>query len=67
MARVAEREQLDPELIRQEVARGPMIIPANVNHRALDPMAIGLNATVKVNVNIGNSPQPPRLPRKSRS
>jgi phosphomethylpyrimidine synthase len=56
MARVAEREELDAELIRDEVARGRMIIPANVNHTALDPMAIGLRARVKINANIGNSP-----------
>jgi phosphomethylpyrimidine synthase len=56
MARVAEREQLEPELIRKEVALGRMIIPANVNHEALDPMAIGLKARVKVNANIGSSP-----------
>ncbi len=56
MARVAEREHLAPELIRDEVARGRMIIPANVHHEALDPMAIGLKARVKINANIGNSP-----------
>jgi phosphomethylpyrimidine synthase len=56
MARVAERERLEDELVRDEVARGRMIIPANVNHRALDPMAIGLKARVKINANIGNSP-----------
>ncbi len=56
MARVAEREHLAPELIRDEVARGRMIIPANVHHGALDPMAIGLKARVKINSNIGNSP-----------
>jgi phosphomethylpyrimidine synthase len=56
MRRVAEREELPPELIREEVARGRMIIPANVGHRALDPMAIGLKARVKVNANIGSSP-----------
>lgn len=56
MRRVAEREQLDPELIRSEVARGRMIIPANINHRALDPMGIGLKARVKINANIGSSP-----------
>ena len=56
MARVAERERLEPELVRDEVARGRMIIPANVNHAALDPMAIGLKARVKINANIGNSP-----------
>ncbi|MDE3070444.1 MAG: phosphomethylpyrimidine synthase ThiC, partial [Acidobacteriota bacterium] len=56
MARVAEREGLAGELVRDEVARGRMIIPANVNHAALDPMAIGLKARVKINSNIGNSP-----------
>ena len=56
MARVAEREQLAPEALRDEVARGRMIIPANVHHPALDPMAIGLKARVKINANIGNSP-----------
>ncbi len=54
--RVAEREELPAEQIREEVARGRMIIPANVHHAALDPMAIGLRARVKVNANIGNSP-----------
>ena len=56
MERVAEREQLPAELVREEVARGRMIIPANVHHAALDPMAIGLKARVKINANIGNSP-----------
>ena len=56
IARVAEREELPTELIRDEVARGRMIIPANVHHSALDPMAIGLKARVKINANIGNSP-----------
>jgi phosphomethylpyrimidine synthase len=56
MQRVAERESLAAELVRAEVARGRMIIPANVHHRALDPMAIGLRARVKINANIGSSP-----------
>ncbi|MBA2440718.1 MAG: phosphomethylpyrimidine synthase ThiC [Thermoleophilaceae bacterium] len=56
MERVAEREELPAELIRDEVARGRMIIPANVHHGTLDPMAIGLKARVKINANIGNSP-----------
>lgn len=56
MARIAEREELPAELIREESARGRMIIPANVEHRKLDPMAIGLKARVKVNANIGSSP-----------
>jgi phosphomethylpyrimidine synthase len=57
MQRVAERERLAPELVRDEVARGRLIIPANVNHlaQALDPMAIGKVASVKINANIGNS------------
>jgi phosphomethylpyrimidine synthase len=56
MERVAARESLDPELVRAEVARGRMIIPANHHHGALDPMAIGLKARVKINANIGSSP-----------
>jgi phosphomethylpyrimidine synthase len=55
MRRVAEREQAEPELIRDEVARGRMVIPANVNHTTLDPMGIGINARCKINANIGNS------------
>ena len=56
MERVAEREELPAETVREEVARGRMIIPANVHHAGLDPMAIGLKARVKINANIGNSP-----------
>ncbi len=55
MRHVAEREGIDPELVRSEVARGRMIIPANVNHPELEPMAIGIAARCKVNANIGNS------------
>src|SRR5688572_9070259 len=55
MAHVARRESLAPEFVRDEVARGRMIIPANVNHVELEPMAIGVNSTCKVNANIGNS------------
>ncbi|MDP9377320.1 MAG: phosphomethylpyrimidine synthase ThiC [Actinomycetota bacterium] len=56
MRRVAEREGLTGEMVREEVARGRMIIPSNVHHAALDPMAIGLKASVKINANIGSSP-----------
>jgi phosphomethylpyrimidine synthase len=56
MQRVAQRKHLAPEIIRDEVARGRMIIPANVHHAALVPMAIGLRARVKINANIGSSP-----------
>jgi phosphomethylpyrimidine synthase len=57
MQRVAEREDLAAELVRDEVARGRLIIPANVHHLAqrLDPMGIGKAARVKINANIGNS------------
>jgi phosphomethylpyrimidine synthase len=55
MRYVAERERLDPEAVRAEVARGRMVIPANVNHPELEPMAIGVAASCKVNANIGNS------------
>ena len=55
MRRVAEREGVAPETIRDEVARGRMVIPANVRHASLDPMAIGINALCKINANIGNS------------
>jgi phosphomethylpyrimidine synthase len=55
MAYVALREKLEPELVRSEVARGRMIIPANINHLNLEPMAIGIAALCKVNANIGNS------------
>ncbi|MEQ8849584.1 MAG: phosphomethylpyrimidine synthase ThiC [Botrimarina sp.] len=57
MERVAQREGLPVERIRDEVARGRMVIPANTVHLAgsLDPMAIGVAAKCKVNANIGNS------------
>jgi phosphomethylpyrimidine synthase len=48
-------EFVTPEFVREEVARGRAIIPANVNHVELEPMAIGRNFLVKVNANIGNS------------
>ena len=53
---VAKRENLPPELIREEVARGRMIIPANINHTNLEPMCIGIASKCKVNANIGASP-----------
>jgi len=52
---VARRENLPPELIREEVARGRMIIPANINHTNLEPIGIGIAARCKINANIGNS------------
>ncbi|MFI5112949.1 MAG: phosphomethylpyrimidine synthase ThiC [Terriglobales bacterium] len=55
MVFVAERERLTPELVRDEVAVGHMIIPANINHPELEPMAIGVASKCKINANIGNS------------
>src|SRR5579883_1593332 len=55
MAHVAAREKVDAELVRAEVARGRMIIPANVAHTNLEPMGIGVAVSCKVNANIGNS------------
>ena len=46
---------ITPEFVRDEVARGRAIIPANINHGELEPMAIGRNFLVKINANIGNS------------
>jgi len=48
-------EQVTPEFVRDEVARGRAIIPANVNHPESEPMIIGRNFLVKINANIGNS------------
>ena len=55
MAHVAQREGVAPALIRDEVAAGRMIIPANIRHPELEPMAIGVASRCKVNANIGNS------------
>jgi len=55
MHHVAMREELEPEFVRSEVARGRMIIPANVNHVNLEPMCIGVHSKCKINANIGNS------------
>jgi phosphomethylpyrimidine synthase len=54
---VADREDLDAELVRSEVARGRMVIPANIVHmqKRLEPMGIGVAARCKINANIGNS------------
>jgi len=62
-ARLADGESFDaaipefvtPEFVRAEIARGRAILPANINHVELEPMAIGRNFLIKVNANIGNS------------
>ncbi len=55
MEYIGIREGIDPEYVREEVARGRAIIPANINHPESEPMIIGRNFLVKVNANIGNS------------
>ena len=55
MEYVARRERVNAELIRSEVARGRMIIPANIHHANLEPMCIGVASACKINANIGNS------------
>jgi len=55
MEYVAKREHVTGELIRSEVARGRMIIPANIHHTNLEPMCIGVASSCKINANIGNS------------
>ncbi|UXR44663.1 phosphomethylpyrimidine synthase ThiC [Staphylococcus simulans] len=52
---VAAREGVEPEFVRDEIARGRAIIPNNVNHPESEPMIIGKNFQVKINANIGNS------------
>jgi phosphomethylpyrimidine synthase len=55
MTYVGERERVSAQHVREEVARGRLVIPANVNHTNLEPMGIGIALSCKVNANIGNS------------
>ncbi|MBF0453397.1 MAG: phosphomethylpyrimidine synthase ThiC [Magnetococcales bacterium] len=55
MEYVASHEGLEAEQVRSEVARGRMVIPANINHTELKPLAIGVASRCKINANIGNS------------
>jgi phosphomethylpyrimidine synthase len=56
MQHAARAEQIDPEVLRQGLADGTLVIPANKRHKGLQPIAIGSNVRVKVNANIGTSP-----------
>ena len=62
MEYVALREGLEPDLLRDEIACGRAVLPANPNHPEAEPMAIGRNLKVKVNANIGNSPLSSGIP-----
>lgn len=55
MKRVAQKENIDPEVLRASVAEGTVVIPANINHWHLEPVGIGKGLTIKVNANIGTS------------
>lgn len=55
MEYVAIRENVSPEFVRSEIARGRAILPSNINHPESEPMIIGRNFLVKINANIGNS------------
>ena len=55
LRRARSRSVITPEFVRDEVARGRAIIPANINHPEIEPMIIGRNFLVKINANIGNS------------
>jgi len=52
---VAEKEGLTPEFIMNELKKGTVVIPANINHEKLDPIGIGFPLKTKINANIGNS------------
>jgi phosphomethylpyrimidine synthase len=55
MEYVARRERVEPELVRDEIARGRAILPANIRHLELEPMIVGKRFKTKINANIGNS------------
>jgi phosphomethylpyrimidine synthase len=55
MEHVAAQEGLSPELVRSEIARGRMVLPANIRHANLEPICIGIASRCKINANIGNS------------
>ena len=55
MERVAQKEGVSAEWIRERVAKGTIVIPANINHTALDPQGVGEGLRTKINVNLGIS------------
>ncbi len=64
MEYAAIRENMAPEFVRNEVAEGRAIIPANINHSESEPMIIGSKFSVKINANIGNSPTTSSIPEE---
>lgn len=61
MKEVAEKEMLDPEVVRQGVEAGTIVVPANINHKGLVPCGIGKGLRTKVNANLGTSTALPGL------
>ncbi|MDY6950696.1 MAG: phosphomethylpyrimidine synthase ThiC [Thermodesulfobacteriota bacterium] len=55
MEKVAQKENVDPHLLAERIAKGSVVIPANIHHQNLDPVGIGRGLTIKVNANIGTS------------
>jgi len=55
MKRVAEKENISPDILKDRVAEGTVVIPVNINHTEVDPVGIGKGLTIKVNANIGTS------------
>src|SRR5258708_30760314 len=62
MEYVGRRERLSPSLVRDEVACGRMIIPANTHHTNQDPLCIRVNSLCKLNANSRHSSTPPNIP-----
>ena len=50
---VSKKEKMDVELLRERIANGEIVIPANKNHKSLDPQGVGKGLTTKINVNLG--------------
>lgn len=64
MRRVAEKEKVSPEFVREGVAAGTIVIPANINHKNLDPDGFGKGLRTKVNANIGTSTSFPDIEKE---
>ncbi len=64
MKTVAEKEGLDPDVIRQRTAAGTIAIPCNINHRSISPEGIGQGLRTKINVNLGISGDCPDYSRE---
>ena len=64
MRKVADEEGIDPEILRQRIAQGTAIIPANIHHEGLRPMGIGQGLRTKVNANVGTSSDLPDVEKE---